>query len=190
MILIVDFGSQKSPNIAEAVDETCDFHLVKDEQFEPDMLKNCKGVILSGAPILVTEVDLRPYIEKYGWIKETTLPVLGICFGHQLIGILHGSFASRMKEDRDWQEIEVYQEDEPLFSALPREVKMMEDHCETISVPNEFELIASSDACVNEAMRHTKKTIYGVQFHPEVSGNMGFRLIENFCKMCLAHEGL
>lgn len=188
MILIIDFGSKKSPFIAEAVDETCDFQLVKHEQFEESLLTDKKGVILSGAPILVTEDDIRSYLETYKWLKETALPVLGICFGHQLIGILHGSFANRMKEDRDWQEVEIYKEDEELFRSLPREVRMMEDHCETISVPNEFELLASSDACVNEAMRHCSKPLFGVQFHPESSGNMGFRLIENFCRIALAHH--
>ena len=61
---------------------------------------------------------------------------------------------------------------------------MMEDHCETISIPQGFELVASSDACVNEAMQHKERAIFGVQFHPEVSGNHGRILIENFIKVC------
>jgi len=61
---------------------------------------------------------------------------------------------------------------------------MMEDHCECISLPPNFELIATSDACVNEAMAHPAKSIMGMQFHPEVSGNFGAILIENFIGLC------
>lgn len=62
---------------------------------------------------------------------------------------------------------------------------MMEDHCETISIPANFKLIASSDACVNEAMEHTELPLFGIQFHPEVSGNHGRIVIENFVNFCL-----
>ena len=61
---------------------------------------------------------------------------------------------------------------------------MIEDHCESISIPNGFKLIASSDVCVNEAMQHHSELIFGVQFHPEVSGNHGRILFENFIKLC------
>lgn len=149
-----------------------------------ERLNVVQGVVLSGAPILITEVDPEKYLEKLAWIKETKIPVLGICFGHQLIGMLFGAFPSRMKEDRDWQTIESFV-DSPLLNRLPNEFEMMEDHCETISIPPEFELIGSSDACVNEIMQHRVLPIYGVQFHPEVSGNHGSILLENFVNICL-----
>ena len=63
-------------------------------------------------------------------------------------------------------------------------IQMQEDHCEFVSVPKGFKLIASSDACFNEAMTHKEKNIFGVQFHPEVSGLQGSLLIENFYKIC------
>lgn len=149
-----------------------------------ERLNGVQGVVLSGAPILITEVDPEKYLEKLAWIKETKTPVLGICFGHQLIGMLFGAFPSRMKEDRDWQTIESFV-DSPLLNRLPNEFEMMEDHCETISIPPDFELIGSSDACVNEIMQHRTLPIYGVQFHPEVSGNHGSILLENFVNICL-----
>jgi GMP synthase (glutamine-hydrolysing) len=183
MIGIIDFGSSKVPFIEKAVDEYMDFETIHHEEFRDELLNKYKGVILSGAPRLITEVDMSGFINKFAWLKQVTLPVLGICFGHQIIGLVHGAFGSRMREDRDWQEIEFYKED-PIFARLPKVVQMMEDHCEAISIPNGFELIASSDSCVNEGMKHQKKLLYGVQFHPEVSGNMGYTLIENFIKIC------
>jgi GMP synthase (glutamine-hydrolysing) len=60
----------------------------------------------------------------------------------------------------------------------------MEDHCEAISIPANFIHVAVSDACVNEAMMHQTKSLFGVQFHPEVSGNHGRVIIENFVHIC------
>ncbi len=179
MILILKCGSNKTPHIEQITDEFMDYRSIDILDFKLDDLDGIKGVIISGAPLLVTEIDLSPYLAKVQWIKETKIPVLGICFGHQLIGILHGAFASMMKEDRDWQDILILEE-HMLFNKLPNEIQMMEDHCETVSIPPGFILIASSDACVNEAMIHKDFPIYGVQFHPEVSGNHGRVIIQNF----------
>ena len=183
MILIIDCGSNKTKYIDQIVYEHMDTRLTSLMDFEDSHLEGVQGVILSGAPLLVTEIDTKPYQDKMKWILTTKLPVFGICFGHQLIGMLHGAFPNRMREDRDWQTIESI-EDSPLFNRLPNEFRMMEDHCEAISIPQGFILTASSDACVNEAMQHKEKPLYGVQFHPEVSGNHGAVLLENFVKIC------
>ena len=183
MILILNCGSSKTPFIEEMVDEFDDFKTLPILEFQVHDLDEVKGVIISGAPVLVTEQNIQPFLEKLSWINSSTLPVLGICFGHQLIGIIHGAFASRMREDRNWQLIELL-EDTPLFDRLPNEFEMMEDHCETISVPPHFKLLATSDACVNEAMQHENKPLFGVQFHPEVSGNYGRTVFENFVRIC------
>lgn len=184
MILVIDCGSSKTKYIEQIVDDFIDVKPCKLMDFTVNELQNINGVIISGAPLLITEINMEPYLEKLNWIKTTSLPVLGICFGHQVIGLLHGAFGSKMKEDRDWQIVEAF-ETSPLFNRLPDEIEMMEDHCETISIPENFKLIASSDACVNEVMQHNDKPIYGVQFHPEVSGNHGRIMIENFINVCL-----
>jgi GMP synthase (glutamine-hydrolysing) len=183
MILIIDCGSQKTPFIEQAVDLEMDFQTISLMDFTISHLENKQGVIISGAPILITEVDNSPYLAKLKWILETDLPILGICFGHQIIGLLHGAQGARQKEDRDWQTIEIIEEN-ALFKKLPSEFEMMEDHCESISVPRSFKLLGVSDACVNEAMCHSHKPIFGVQFHPEVSGNQGTVIIENFVDIC------
>ena len=182
-ILVIDCGSNKTPYISQIVDDYMDVTTCKLLDFTNEDLNGITGVIISGAPILITEVDPTRYLEKVECIKDTKIPVLGICFGHQIIGLLFGASSSRMREDRDWQTVEAYEEC-ILFNRLPDEIEMMEDHCETISIPPNFQLIASSDACINEVMQHIDRKIYGVQFHPEVSGNHGNILIENFVKVC------
>lgn len=184
MICIIDCGSSKTPQIESLVYEHCDTHVVGMFDFDSAVdLKDCIGVILSGAPILITEKDPALYLDLFEWIKTTTLPVLGICFGHQVIGLLHNALAHRQSEDRDWQTIEIIQEC-PLFDKLPSELELMEDHCEAISIPADFLHVAVSDSCVNEAMMHKTKPLFGVQFHPEVSGTHGAIILENFVHIC------
>lgn len=187
MILIVDCGSKKTPYIEEIIDDFIDYKTKSILTLSEDDLNDVIGIVISGAPLLITEMDLIPYINKTNWIKTTNLPILGICFGHQLIGLHFGAYGSKIKEDRDLQIIGIL-EYTTIFDKLPDEFEMMEDHCETISIPADFNLIASSDACVNEAMQHKSKSIFGVQFHPEVSGNLGRVIFENFVKICETNQ--
>ena len=182
MIFILDCGSQKTPYIESMVDEFSDYTTVPILDFTESMLTSVAGVIISGAPLLITEQNIAPYLNKLSWLKTIKKPTLGICFGHQLIGITFGAFGQKMREDRDLQVIESF-EDSLLLDKLPIEFEMIEDHCETISIPQHFKLIASSDACVNEVMEHETLPIYGVQFHPEVSGNYGRIIFDNFIKI-------
>jgi GMP synthase (glutamine-hydrolysing) len=183
MILIVDCGSSKTPQIVAIFEEFCDTMSVGLHDLTEDMANKAIGLVFSGAPLLITEIDMSAYLKHLQWIKSYEKPVLGICFGHQLIGLLYGAIGSKMREDRSWQEIEII-EDSPLFHRMPDCFEMMEDHCEHISIPPEFKLMAASDACINECMQHENKAIYGVQFHPEVSGNLGNILLENFFFIC------
>ncbi|MDG1736325.1 MAG: gamma-glutamyl-gamma-aminobutyrate hydrolase family protein [Crocinitomicaceae bacterium] len=183
MILIGDCGSNKTPEIRKIIEEYTECEVIPLLDIEPDTLTQYKGVILSGAPILLTEEKTEHYIQSTNWIKSIEKPLLGICFGHQLIGLQFGGMVKKMREDRDFQEIEIF---EPcaLFDRLPVLIQMKEDHCEFVSVPKGFKLIASSDACFNEAMSSIEREIFGIQFHPEVSGLQGALMLENFYNIC------
>lgn len=187
MILVIDCGSNKTKYIEQIVDEFIDVKPCKLFDFKLEDLNDVKGVIISGAPILITDVDPTPYVNMLAWVKTIKVPVLGICFGHQMIGLIHGAFAQKMSPARDWEEIGSY-EASPLLNRLPLDFEMMQDHCETISVPPGFTLVASSDGCVNEVMQNKEQTLFGVQFHPEVSGNFGRILLENFVTICCPPE--
>ena len=183
-IAIIDCGSQKTSFIYDAVDEFMDAEVIPMVDLNREYLQEFDGVIISGAPILLSEIDPTRYLIQFNWVRSWEKPLLGICFGHQIIGMLHDAHISRIAEDRDWQTIESYM-DCPILDKLPSEMEMMEDHCEAISIPSAFHLIGSSDACINEIMMHRSKPIYGVQFHPEVSGNQGQILIGNFCNLVM-----
>ena len=84
-LLIIDFGSSKTPAIETMVYEFADYLTVPFEETNDTTAIDFDGVILSGAPILITEQNLSPYLERLNWIKSTEKPVLGICFGHQIL---------------------------------------------------------------------------------------------------------
>jgi GMP synthase (glutamine-hydrolysing) len=183
MIVIIDCGSAKTPLIEQVVYEFEDTLVVPLLEFNSADHPAAIGFILSGAPVLLTESNPEPYLNKVSFLLTTDIPVLGICFGHQLLGLTYGAFASRQREDRDLQTIEIVA-DCPLFNKLPTTFEQLEDHCETISIPPNFVHVGVSDQCVNEAMMHTTKPLFGVQFHPEASGNFGAVIFENFVHIC------
>jgi GMP synthase (glutamine-hydrolysing) len=182
MIQIIDFGSSKTSSIASVVDEYMECEIIHYAKYGGPTTETL-GIIFSGAPVLITEIDMSEYISSFSWIKETEIPILGICFGHQLIGLIYGANPSKQREDRDLQTIEFIM-DHPLITGLSHEVEMLEDHCENISIPPGFDHLATSDTCINEGMVHKTKALFGVQFHPEVSGNVGSTLISNFIRLC------
>lgn len=187
MIVILDAGSSKTKFIQEICEhyypcKTIGLH----DSTENDIL-NAEGIIISGAPILLSEVDPEPYLQKVKWLDDYKLPVLGICFGHQLTGLHFGASISRQREDRGKQEIAVLRHN-PLFEDLDTQFTMQEDHCEAISIPPGFEHNATSDSCVNEGMHHKNRPIFGVQFHPEVSGENGMIFLHNFTKLVALYK--
>jgi len=187
MITVIDCGSSKTHFIEEIVEGFYPARTIGWYDFTEEDLMESDGVVLSGAPILLTEVDREPYLKKMKWLDNYQKPVLGICFGHQIVGLHFGASISRQPEDRNKQLIEVLMHN-PLFEDLDTEFYMQEDHCESISIPPGFELSATSDLCVNEAMFHKEKPIFGVQFHPEVSGENGQILFKNFTKLVAIYK--
>jgi len=183
-ILIIDCGSSKVVDIEKQLEAiNISFKTEKWNSLTIGELNNFGGIIISGAPILLTETDPKPYLKALGFLKTYKKPVLGICFGHQLLGILHGAQVSLCKEDRNWQEI-IIEQSSTLFNYIRKPYKMMEDHTEEINLPSGFKLLATSKICKNEAMQHKIKPLFGVQFHPEVSERGGLQLLKNFCKTC------
>jgi GMP synthase (glutamine-hydrolysing) len=191
MIGIIDFGSKKTANIADVLNKLgSENKILPWHECDESKLKSLHAIILSGAPVLLTEIDYQPYLDQFGFLKRSSIPVLGICFGHQLIGLLFGSQVFKGKEIRELTEIEVLKEND-LFKGIPVKAMMMEDHTEGITLPANFNCFAKSDSYAVEVMIHISQPIYGVQFHPEVSGLNGEKLLMNFlASSSLAAKGL
>lgn len=187
MILVLNAGSPQVQSIADIVDNEMDVRIVPILDAKKEDFEGIKGIIISNGSLSVSAMDTTLYLEKVTMCVEANVPILGISLGHQLLGMHFGSQASMMKHDSGWQVIEAFEES-ILFERLPQEVEMMKNHYETISIPAGFKLIAASDACVNETMQHESKPYFGVQFQPEISGNHGAILIENFVFFCIRHQ--
>lgn len=181
IITIIDCGSTKVPEIVKMIEEngvqTKVIKLSENKKWTGD------GIIISGAPVLLTETDPNPFLKLSEQIKSVKVPLLGICFGHQLIGLQYGAEIKKCNSDRDWQKIHFFRETK-ITSGFSEMMEFKEDHCECITLPDNFDLVASSVTCEVEMIKHQQKYIYGVQFHPEVSGDNGKILLSKFIQLC------
>ncbi|OHX66210.1 glutamine amidotransferase-related protein [Flammeovirga pacifica] len=182
--LIINCGSIKTPQITALLEKegllnTCiPLSELKDEDFN-----HYDKIIISGAPILLHKEDPTSYIKALQPLISINKPVLGICFGHQMLGLLEGGEVTLTQEKRDKEIIHQLISD-PLFEEIEQNSEFEEDHCESVSLPSCFLLLADSESCSNEAMKHKSKPWYGVQFHPEVTSPIGHQLIKNWLNLC------
>ncbi|HEY9204492.1 MAG TPA: type 1 glutamine amidotransferase [Candidatus Methanoperedens sp.] len=128
---------------------------------------NVVGVILGGSRASVNDRDawIAEELKFAGKIIDLYLPILGICFGHQILGKLFGADIERKAMKSGLIEIEPTKDD-ALFSGLIN-FRMPASHREQLSrLPDGFELLATSGYCKVQAMKLKDGNVYGVQFHP------------------------
>lgn len=185
MICIINSGTSWLRDIEHAVSENGKQFKIMDLHD----LKGCdltifSGIIITGASILLTkEENLARYKEIFSFIKELDKPILGICLGHQILGLLYGADITLGDTIDRKEAIEIINQDQ-LFKGIASGSLFQEAHSEYITVAKDFDLLAKSNSCENEAMKYRGKNIYGVQFHPEESGAQGMQLINNFLALC------
>jgi GMP synthase-like glutamine amidotransferase len=126
-------------------------------------------IILSGTTL--KDMQFSRDLEKFAWIKECKKPILGICAGMQVIGLVFGSKLSKCQEI-GMKEIETTKEN-IMFSS---KFKAYELHNFSIKPSDDFFALAKSDKSI-QSIKHKKKDVYGVMFHPEVRNN---DMIERF----------
>ena len=129
------------------------------------------AVVLSGSSAhLGNPADQLRYEDEIAFIRHVDIPLLGICFGHQLIGVAFGSQVSSLSGFRgEPRRVEILEEDE-IFASWNRgdEITLTESHRDYLTeVPEGFSLLAKSNVCEVEAIKHGNRPIYGVQAHVE-----------------------
>ncbi|WP_319592297.1 hypothetical protein [uncultured Draconibacterium sp.] len=142
-------------------------------------LNDYDGIILTGSP--QGDDIVEHHATYFEWIKNYEKPVLGICAGHHVTGYLYGSKILRSEEPESGDfEVELVKTD-PLFNDLPQKFTVRQMHNDSITLPNDFKLLATSATCKNQLMKHKSKPLYTSQFHPEFYNH---QLIRNFIVLC------
>lgn len=181
-VAIVDCGSSKVPDIARVLTSSgAEPVVIQPYALTALVSDQPAAIVISGNPTLIRDTGTN-FLTDFEMLRDVTLPILGICFGHQVIAMLYGEEVITGKEDRGLRQLEILQ-DNPLFDGLAGDSAFQEDHTEEVALPENFIHLASSSHCFNEAMMHRERPVYGVQFHPESSGDAGRQLLKNFLSL-------
>jgi GMP synthase-like glutamine amidotransferase len=180
-IAVIDCGSKKVDAICSLAQELgCSIQKIPLAEANTTRFEAFQAVIISGGPGLFTDPGKTPDLEqRFEFISRLTVPTLGICLGHQAIGLMHGARVFRGPEIRRLEKIELLHP-HPLFEGIASGSLFGEDHCEGITLPERFTLLAASASYAVEAMAADDKPFYGLQFHPEISGEPGEIIFRNF----------
>ncbi len=183
-ILIIDFGSQFTQLIARRIRESGVYsEIISHKKVKNKNIDNSiKGIILSGGPLNVYQINKYSFDKR---IIENQIPVLGICFGHQILSKLNGG---RVKQSnyREFGLANIRKKRESIltknFFNKKKINKVWMSHADQVSkLPKNFNVIASSQNSKFAIIENKKKNFYGVQFHPEVTHTEnGKKLINNF----------
>jgi GMP synthase (glutamine-hydrolysing) len=181
-IIILDFGAQYTQLIARAVREANVYCEIIPYQKEIKFDEGLKGIILSGSPFSVNDA-VAPSVDIVSLSKK--LPVLGICYGAQLIAkIFGGSVEKSDKREYGRANLKIVKSNE-LFNDIAQSSQVWMSHSDTIKkLPEGFELLGTTEsipvaAFIGSPLHH--HSIYGVQFHPEVyHSKEGKKIIKNF----------
>jgi GMP synthase (glutamine-hydrolysing) len=184
LVLILDFGGQYNQLIARRVREHNVYCEVKSYKTSIEEIKALApiGIIFTGGPNSVYETD-SPKCDPA--VFELGVPVLGICYGCQLMAQSLGGSVTAAEEDtaREYGKTVTYYDNSCLlFKGLPAEGVSWMSHGDYMAqVPSGFELVGHTAMCPNVAIAYASRGFYGVQFHPEVNHTEnGSLMLKNF----------
>ena len=181
LILILDFGGQYNQLIARRVRECNVYSEVVPYNISIDKIKekNPKGIIFTGGPASVYGENSPKCSEE---IFNLGIPVLGICYGMQLMTHTLGGKVTRA-DKREYGTTTVNIDNSSLlFKGFENTNGFLMSHTDYVEIlPEGFRNIGSTDSCPNAAIENTSKKLYGIQFHPEVNNSInGTLVIKNF----------
>ncbi|MGI6029349.1 MAG: glutamine-hydrolyzing GMP synthase [Candidatus Heteroscillospira sp.] len=179
-ILVLDFGGQYNQLIARRVREHHVYAEVRPcSKLSLGDIKEYSGVIFTGGPNSVYEAS-SPHFDPA--ILDAGVPILGICYGHQLMAWMGGGVIASAGDSSEYGRIELKADGGPLFEGIPSSSTCWMSHTDYVrELPRGFRTIARTDSCPCAAMCDEGRRLYGVQFHPEVTHTQyGRQLLRNF----------
>ena len=188
-------SAEKLQRYVESISAFSQYVILRDSEIHAGIdLNGISACVLTGSPKMITEGEYSP--DHVDFLCTTSLPILGICYGHQLLAIAwNGEVKSGERIQRVFLEnplVVTIRQPHPLFAGLAERIEVDEDHREYVVPPERgggsFSVLAHSPSCEVEAIAHHSKPQYGTQFHLERSGGTGRRILGNFCRLAAAEE--
>ena len=182
-IAVLDFGSQYAHLIAKRIRHLGAYTKIFSPSAKESFLQDAKGIVLSGGPASVYSSNIPHFNSK---ILYLDLPILGLCYGHQLIAKEFGGAIANTGKGEFGKAILQQTSDFPLWQnvSFPNQVWM--SHQDSVTkCPPDFEVTGVTESGNVAAMRHRKRRIYTLQFHPEVNDTeQGQKMLDNFINTC------
>ncbi|KKQ72252.1 MAG: GMP synthase, GMP synthase (glutamine-hydrolysing) [Candidatus Peregrinibacteria bacterium GW2011_GWC2_39_14] len=185
-IAVLDFGGQYAHLIANRIRRIGVYSDLFDGEIDAEKLREYKGIILSGGP---QSVHAEGSLQCDHEVFKLGIPILGLCYGHQIIGHVLGGKVEPGKV-REYGKASVKISNKTgIFEGFCEEGNEMQDvwmsHFDQVTVaPSNFEITAFTNDCPIAAMQNFERKIFGIQFHPEVTHTKnGMKILENFVKI-------
>ncbi|TET24186.1 MAG: glutamine-hydrolyzing GMP synthase [Candidatus Cloacimonadota bacterium] len=185
-IIILDFGSQYTQLIARRIRANGVYSEILPFSAPTQKLQSneVKGIVLSGGPHSVYDKNAPCISSK---ILRFGIPVLGICYGHQLISHIAGGDVEKTKKSEYGYAHLIIKRKAELLKGIPRASQVWMSHGDRIlKLPPHFETLAQTENTDFAIIKHKQLPVYGLQFHPEVTHTtIGNRILKNFLfKVC------
>ena len=182
-IAVLDFGSQYAHLISKQIRHIGAYTRIFSPSSNETSLVKAKGIVLSGGPASVNSSNVPEFNSK---LLELDKPILGLCYGHQLIAQSFGGSISSTGKGEFGKAILEQKSDSPLWEniSFPNQVWM--SHQDSVTkCPQEFEITAETENGILAAMKHRQRPIFTLQFHPEVTDTTHGRImLKNFINAC------
>ncbi len=181
MILILDFGSQYSQLIARKIRSFSVYSQIIpfNTPIEEIRALNPRGIVFSGGPASVSEAG-SPQVDPA--ILEMDVPILGICYGMQLLVHLLGGEVKAQSHSEYGRATMTLAGADPILTDVPETDVVWMSHMDAaVRLPDEWQTLARTEGCEQAIVRHTTLPLYGLQFHPEVHHTPnGAQILHNF----------
>ena len=182
-VAVLDFGGQYAHLIANRIRRLQVYSEIFSPTADPSEIEGASGIVYSGGPGSVYDEDQPTFNEA---LLDLDLPILGLCYGHQLIcHRLGGEVVPSSIREYGSADLKILSSEGPLAGLVAPETVWM-SHGDTVSrLPDGFDLIGETPDCPAAAVGNAERKIYGFQFHPEVAHTPnGNQMLDNFLTLC------
>ncbi len=182
-LAVLDFGSQYAHLIAKRLRRQGFYTEIHSPASPASKLAHIRGLILSGGPASVYGEMTPDFNQK---LLELELPILGLCYGHQLTALYFGGTIQNTGSGEFGKALLEQASPSALWKGVSFPSQVWMSHQDSVTkLPKDFEVIAQTEGCPSAALQHQRRPVYTLQFHPEVKDTVqGSEILTNFAEIC------